>query len=243
MGHRIALISDQHANDVAFEAVASDIERIGVDRVVCLGDVAQGGAQPVETLARLRRLGAETVLGNADDFLLEVPADSPEEITEAQLEVREWTLARLEPDHLELIRGFSPTLELAIDGRRLLCFHGSPRSYDDVLLPEAQGTDLDPWLANADLLVGGHTHRQWTRQIGRALYVNPGSVGLPFDHHQSEGELRISPVAAYAIAFVDDTEVSVDFRRIPYSLDRLREAVIASGRPDAEVHMSLYRDG
>jgi putative phosphoesterase len=242
LGRRIALISDQHANDVAFEAVADDVERIGVDQVICLGDAAQGGAQPVETLARLRRLGAETVLGNADDFLLEVPTDSPEEITESQLAVREWTLSRLAPEDLELIRSFRPTIELTLDGLRLLCFHGSPRSYDDVLLPEAEGVALEPWLADADLLVGGHVHRQWTRQIRLALFVNPGSVGLAFDQHESGDDVRIRPVAEYAIAFVGEAGVSVEFRRVPYSLRELRETVIASGRPDPEALLALYAD-
>ena len=75
---RVALISDQHANDVAFRVALEDVERVGVEEVVCLGDVAQGGSQPAETFDRLATLGCETVLGNADALLLEVPADSPE---------------------------------------------------------------------------------------------------------------------------------------------------------------------
>ena len=39
---RLALISDQHGNDVAFAAATEDIGRLGVDDIVCLGDVAQG---------------------------------------------------------------------------------------------------------------------------------------------------------------------------------------------------------
>src|SRR6478672_13203144 len=70
---RVALISDQHANDVAFRVALEDVERVGVEEVVCLGDVAQGGSQPAETLDRLATLGCETVLGNADALLLEVP--------------------------------------------------------------------------------------------------------------------------------------------------------------------------
>jgi predicted phosphodiesterase len=86
---RIALISDVHGNDVAFAAVASDLGRIGVDRIVSLGDVAQGGAQPAECLDRLRDLNGLTVLGNADAFLLEVSTAAGEPISVAQLEVRE----------------------------------------------------------------------------------------------------------------------------------------------------------
>ena len=79
---RFALLSDQHANDVAFRAALEDVERLGVEEVICLGDVAQGGAQPAQTLDRLASLGCETVFGNADALLLEVPVDSPEPVTE-----------------------------------------------------------------------------------------------------------------------------------------------------------------
>jgi hypothetical protein len=57
-----------------------------------------------------------------------------------------------------VLRAMPSTLER--DG--LLASHGSPWS----------GT-------GSRLLAGGHTHVQWTRRIGDAFYVNPGSVGLP----------------------------------------------------------------
>src|SRR5213078_4941487 len=121
----------------------------------------------------------ETVLGNADAFLLEVPVDSPEPVTERQLEVREWTLSQLSSSHLEQMRAFAPVVRRKLDGVPLLLFHGSPRSYDDVLLPELEGEATEPFLGHhAALLAGGHTHLQWTRRIGDALYVNPGSVGI-----------------------------------------------------------------
>ena len=43
---RIALISDLHANEVALAAVLADIARVGVDQIVCLGDVATLGPHP-----------------------------------------------------------------------------------------------------------------------------------------------------------------------------------------------------
>jgi predicted phosphodiesterase len=215
---RLALISDQHANDVAFRAAVEDVERLGVDEIVCLGDVAQGGAEPAQTLDRLAGLGCETVLGNADAFLLEVPAHSAEEITEHQLEVREWTLSQLDASHLEQIRSFAPVVRRELDGVSLLLFHGSPGSYDDVLLPEHGGEAIEPFLGHdAALLAGGHTHLQWTRRIGEALYVNPGSVGLSYDRHSDPPVVR--PLAEWSLVTVTDGTVGIEFRQVAYAAE------------------------
>jgi putative phosphoesterase len=239
---RLALISDLHGNDVAFRTAVEDIERIGPDSVICLGDVAQGGAQPAETLDRLAELGCETILGNADHFLLDQEVFGPDEPpTREHLEVREWTLSQLEERHLGQIREFVPTLELEVDGQRLLFFHGSPRSHQDILLPERE-TDLAPWLVDADLLAGGHTHKQWTRRIDGALFVNPGAVGLAYDHHQPEESFRFDPVAEYALVTIGPQGLAVEFRHVPYSLEELRRVVLASGRPHAERHIGTYRE-
>lgn len=230
---RLALISDQHGNDVAFRAALEDVERLGVEEIVCLGDVVQGGTEPAQTLDRLASLGCETVLGNADAFLLEVPADSPEPVTERQLEVRAWTLSQLDASHLEQIRSFAPVVRRDLDGVSLLLFHGSPRSYDDVLLPGLGGEALEPFLGHdAALLAGGHTHLQWTRRIGDALYVNPGSVGISYDRHADPLVLR--PLAEWALVTIADGTVAVEFRQVPYAVEDVRAATKRSGRPYAD---------
>ena len=212
---RLALLSDQHGNDTAFRAVLEAVERLGVEDIVCLGDVAQGGDEPAQTLDRLAALGCDTVLGNADAFLLEVPTDSDEPVTEAQLERREWTLSQLADSHLAQIRSFAPVVRREIDGVRMLFFHGSPRFYEDVLLPESDGAALEPFLGHdAALLAGGHTHLQWTRQIGDALYVNPGSVGIAYDRNTDPPVVRA--LAEWALVTVKNGAVAVEFRQVGY---------------------------
>ena len=230
---RLALLSDQHANDVAFRAVLEDVGRLHVDEIVCLGDVAQSGVQPADTLDRLASLGCETVLGNADALLLEVPTDSPEPVTERLLEVREWTLSQLSASHLEQIRSFAPVVRREVGGVSLLFFHGSPRSYDDVLLPELGHEAVGPFVGHdAALLAGGHTHVQWTRRIGDALYVNPGSVGIAFDRHREPVALRA--LAEWALVTVAGEAVAVEFRQVPYPAEDVRAAARQSGRPHAD---------
>jgi putative phosphoesterase len=230
---RLALLSDQHGNDVAFRTALADVERLGVEDVVCLGDVVQGGAEPAQTLDRLAALGCETVLGNADAFLLEVPVDSPEPVTERQLEVRDWTLSQLGSAQLEQIRAFAPVVRRELDDVALILCHGSPRSYDDVLLPELGGEALEPFLGHdAALLAGGHTHLQWTRRIGDALYVNPGSVGISYDRHAESLGLRA--LAEWALLTVKDGTVAVEFRQVPYAVEDVQAAAQRSGRPYAD---------
>jgi predicted phosphodiesterase len=230
---RLALLSDQHGNDVAFRAALEDVERLGVEETVCLGDVVQGGTEPRQTLERLAALGCQTVLGNADAALLEVPTDSPEPITERFLEVREWTLAQLGSSQLEQIRSYAPVVRRELDGVSVLLFHGSPRSYDDVLLPELGGEALDPFLGHeAALLAGGHTHLQWTRRIGDALYVNPGSVGISYDRHDDPTVLR--PLAEWALVAVENGSVAVEFRQVPYAIEDVAAAARRSSRPYAD---------
>jgi predicted phosphodiesterase len=190
----LALVSDAHGNDRALGAVVAELERLGVRDGVFLGDMVQGGDEPRAVLDRLAALGWPVVLGNADDFVLDVPDDSPEEITEAQLEKRTWTLAQLDERYLDQMRLFAPTVELG----SLLAFHGSPRSYDDVLLPESE--DDAAWRVDGfDVLAGGHTHMQWARVVGGALYVNPGAV--------------MSQPAEFAVL----TGTSVSFHRVAWS--------------------------
>ncbi len=239
---RLALISDQHANDVAFGSVLEDVERIGVDEIVCLGDVAQGGAELAQTLDRLAALGCETVLGNADALLLEVPTDSPEPITERLLEVRECTLSQLDSSQLDGIRSFAPSVRREPDGVALLFFHGSPGSYHDVLLPESGDGPLEPFVGHdAALLAGGHTHLQWSRRLGDALYVNPGSVGISYDRHRDPLALR--PLAEWALVTVRDGAVAVEFRQVPYAAEEVRAAAARSGRPHADEWAAQWSGG
>ena len=240
---RLAVISDIHGNDVAFAAVVQDIQHIGVDDVVCLGDVAQGGPQPLETLRRLRALGCRVVRGNSDDFLLEVPVASAEAITERHLEVREWSLAQLEDPDLDFVRSFEPTVGTRLaETERLLAFHGSPRSNEDVLTPDSEAPAVEPFRGtDATVLAGGHTHMQWTRRIDSAVFVNPGSVGLAYDRHQSEEDFKLTPVAEYALVTDGGAGAGIEFRRAPFSLDELIAVTGASGHPHAQAVVAQWR--
>ncbi len=241
---RTALISDVHGNAVALEAVLADLERNPVDQVVCLGDMIQGGSQPAEVVQRLRGFAWPVVLGNADAFLLDADAGE-EEKTERQLAVREWTLAQIGADGVAFIETFQPTLDVPLGAERmLLAFHGSPTSFDDIALPHLEEDDFRRLLGPpaADVLAGGHVHLQWLRRYGASMFVNPGSVGLAYDHAQADDEdLRVDAIAEYARIDVDGDTLQIAFRRVPFGRDAVLAAIDASGMPHADHLRAAYR--
>jgi hypothetical protein len=144
---KIALIADIHANLVSFEAVLADVERANVDQVICLGDVAATGPQPRETLGRLRTLGCPVIMGNADAWLLNPqPPDDTGAEARMTFEISRWCAEQLLDEDLEYIRTFHTTLEVSLGERgTLLCFHGSPRSYDEIIVATTSEVHLSSY--------------------------------------------------------------------------------------------------
>ena len=231
-------MSDIHGNRVALDAVLADVENHPVDQWVCLGDTIQGGAQPVEVVEKLRELACPVILGNADEEVL-----SPDSENEQLKTVSEWTAERLGSEGLDFIRTFVPThqIELGVAGS-LLCFHGTPRSFNEVLLPETPPDELRRGLNGSDATVmcGGHTHLQWTTTVDRRRFFNPGSVGLAYNRHMAREEFYFPAIAEFAVLTVVDADVRLEFCRVPFDVEALKEAIVSSGHPFAEQTAARY---
>ncbi len=244
----LAIISDMHGNCFAFDQVLKDIRQQGIEQIVCLGDALQGGAQPAETLKRLRELNCPVVMGNADAWLITGQETSPDEQTsEQQRIIRAWSLAQLSENDVAFVRQFQPTIEISLEaGKKLLCFHGSPHSFDDIILPDTPDDTVRQFLDGFDatLLTGGHTHTQQLRRLGNFWYFNPGSVSLAYNWELSDpakGQICVDPWADYAIVSSEGACLDITFRHVPFDVDQLARIIRASGRPYAEEAIALYR--
>lgn len=237
---RIGLISDIHGNLFALEAVLAELDREKLDDLICLGDVAALGPEPGAVLARLRALRCPVVMGNTDAWLLSPPTTVADEIDRV---LTPWCIAQFSDADLAYIRAFPPTIEQPLDaGRTLLCFHGSPRSYDDVILSTTPDDTLDGVLGDtrAAILVGGHTHLQMLRRHGDTHLINAGSVGLPGVGPAAAQRNRHVRWAEYAIVEVEGERLDISLRRTPLDIDQMVARARASGMPAVDWWATLW---
>jgi putative phosphoesterase len=169
---RVAALYDIHGNLAALDAVLADVD---ADVIVVGGDTVLGPS-PGETLERLRALDGDVrfIRGNADR---EVYDDKP---GFAPPETLEHVRSRLTTEQVDFLR----TLPLTVSIGRVLFCHATPRSDEEILTKISAEERWREALAavDADVVVCGHTHVQFDRQIDDIRLVNAGSVGMPYEH-------------------------------------------------------------
>lgn len=246
---KIAVISDIHGNAFALDKVLNDLHGETIDHIVCLGDAIQGGPQPAQTVSKLRDLGCPVVMGNSDSWLLKGPGIENEQIASEvllQLEtVREWSLSQLSEADCAFIQSFQPTVEIPLNASRsLLCFHGSPTWFEDVIARDTPDefvlAKLEPYLPH--LMAGGHTHAPQVRYLGKSdsFFFNPGSVGVAHTYPVAAHKYHASPWAEYAVLTAEEGRLSLEFRRVVYDPNALIDIYRASGRPYLEEAIEQY---
>jgi predicted phosphodiesterase len=222
---KLGILSDAHGNAVGTRACLEALAASGAEEIVFLGDACGylPDADVVHSL--LSDAGAHLLLGNHEAMLLGLLPVEPERESVYQLESAR---LRLGSAALAAMRARVPFRSWTIDGRRILCVHGSPwNPLAGYVYPEAdlEGFDTLPW----DAVFMGHTHRSFSRRRGGRAVVNAGSCGLPRD---------VGHLASCAI--YDTASGECELLRVPFDA----EAIIRRhGGLHASVAACLRRTG
>ena len=76
--------------------------------------------------------------------------------------------------------------------------------------------------AEADVMVYGHTHKPYRKDIGEKVFINAGSVGKPKDG---------DPRACVALVAVMTEGVAHKFLILSYAVEKVASTILASGLP------------
>ncbi len=225
---KVALIGDVHANLPALEAVLDDVRARGMRRIWNAGDSTGYGALPDDCLRLLRDVEAESILGNYDRKVLQFPEKRKkwrEKKTPEKFLAFRWAYENLSNEGREWLRSLPDEIRLEAEGFRILITHGSPESEDEHLRPATLESRLAELavIADADVVICGHSHEPFHRCVGGVHFINPGSVGRP------EGG---DPRTGYATLTLSRGKLTVTHHRLDYDVDRAVEAIRAAGLPE-----------
>ena len=236
---RYAFLADIHANLPALEAVLADIDRRGdVDAVFHLGDLVGYGPWPNETVALVRERGIAGVAGNYDSTSAVghphcgCRYDDPRQ-AELSAVSYAWTRARLSEETRRHLAVLPFRLDLRpggghVSGPRVLAFHAAP-TVNTLYWTEDRPAEFCRRMAAlagaraGDVMVFGHTHVPWRREVDGVLLVNAGSVGRPKDGDWRAGYVIVDAAAGRPVA--------VEHVRVAYDVERVAEAILERGLP------------
>jgi len=232
---RLAVVSDVHSNLEALEAVLDAIDKVGVDQILCAGDMVGYGADPSACLRLLQERVGRAVLGNHDSAAVgEMALDW---FNEAAAAAVRWTRDQLSP----LERGTLQALELtwqSSDGEVSLA-HGSLHEPDKFhYLLDLNSAAQSFQVQKTPVAFIGHTHvpgvfredgskitfareGEFRVKTGVKYLVNVGSVGQPRDG---------DPRAAFCL--YDTAARTIEIRRVAYLLSQTQAKIRKAGLPE-----------
>jgi diadenosine tetraphosphatase ApaH/serine/threonine PP2A family protein phosphatase len=201
-----------------------------VSCIVVGGDVVLG-PMPREVLERLAAVHLPTVWirGNCDRLVVEAARGTLAETLPAPVRsLVEWTAAQLSPTQHEFLAQLPLTyrMEVAEFGPVHFC-HATTRSDEEIFTPNTPEERTRAMFDGTEegVVVCGHTHVQFRRQVGPWQLVNAGSVGM-------------STGAAEAHWLLLDTTVS--WQQTPYDAGSAIAAMNSTSYPGAREFIEGY---
>ena len=233
------IISDIHSNLEAITSVFDELERRGVDKTICLGDVVGYGANPNECCDLLRESTSHIVLGNHDAGSLGLT--SLRSFSKMAVSVCQWTGQTLTDENRNWLKGLPLIKEIvwAHGCVPILIVHSAPKNpsqWQYILSLKNAITEFKVF--SNQICFVGHSHvpcsfieqdsrynivesPKFTLKPDARYIINPGSIGQPRDKDSR---------ASFAI--YEPEHGKVEIVRVEYDIKGAQQKIIDAGLPE-----------
>jgi putative phosphoesterase len=228
---KIAIFGDIHANIHALQSAYAAALAQNPEKMYHTGDL--GGYNPFvnEVVGFLIEKGIEGVQGNYDETVAndrEHCGCKYEDPIQAELAHHSflWTKEHSTEKSKTYMRNLPARIDFVAEGRKVALFHATPHKNNLYWYEERPETFFREMAAkvDADVLIYGHTHKPYRKDIDGKIFINAGSVGRPKDG---------DPRTCVCMIDIQQNEVITEFLRVPYDVNAAADAVIKSGLPAA----------
>ena len=220
---KIAILSDIHSNITAFKAVLDDIEKRGIKRIFCLGDLSLKGSSPCEVIDLAKEKCEVIVKGNTDDSTVN---DEGKHYN--------WHREKIGEDRLKFLDELPMYYDFYLSGSLIRMFHASKndlhyRVTDFDTVENKMKLFEDENNIIPDIVLYGDIHIQYMQKFYNKTLVNVGSVGnvIEFLHHDENAKDMSETLQAYYTILEGEfgqkqgkSPLSIQFVRVPYDIDK-----------------------
>lgn len=235
---RLALISDIHGNDLAFEACLAKAAALDADRIMLLGDLVGYGPAPEAVVMRATGLsarGAVSLMGNHDYAV----GNADRDMNAVAAAAIAWTRRKLSDGAARYLAG----LPLRHEEYDLLFVHAdasAPAQWNYVTTAAAALRSIGATPAFATFC--GHTHMPQLHGLSAAgkLVSHTPVAGVPIPLGAPRRWLAVigsagqprdgNPAASFAT--YDTGRRELTYHRVPYDVETVAARVRSEGLPD-----------
>ena len=242
---KYAIISDVHGNIDALAAVLEDAKNFNIDKYIFAGDYCASFPEPNEVINTIRGIkNAIIVRGNEEENMRALAKQDQSTWIDGQFQALYW-LYRTLTDENHAYTNSLPKNAVYYDGdTKLMVQHKSMDLYGDIEYKEFSShkvvkkynndsyqrdkilQDFQEWVKTSNefhaaiepltdgIYIFGHTHVQWHARYKNKIFINPGSCGLPLDGTWD---------APYTLLNIEDDQINITERRVPYDAEKLAQ--------------------
>lgn len=233
----LALLADIHANRPALEAIMRELNKLGIERGIVLGDIVGYGPHPHECVALIRDSGFEVVRGNHDDAA--AGDGAPQGFTQSAAWAIDWTRRHLDAED----RSWLASQPLRLEGEDWIAQHGAPMdpAFFRAYVYRMTYEDNLRYLAEQDIRWAFHGHSH----IAGIYYAMPERSGFNDESQQSLTDYRHALICPGSVgqprggateaqwAVFDPASTQIQFLHVAYDLEQTARDMAAQGFPGA----------
>lgn len=240
---RIAIISDIHGNKTALKKVLEDIEKRGIKRIFCLGDMVIKCSSPRECVETIFSKCEVVIKGNCEERVAENP----------RIYEHLWNREKLNEELLEKMKNLPLSYDFYMSGYKIRLMHASPFSikeksyywnfdsdYENRMQKMFENTEYLNNIGETqpDIVIFGHIHKPSIVRRGNKTIINPGAVSNTSDIMNIR--VKNYTYGSYLIleGEMDSKDISkISYKIVKFTYDNMLEAkkIIESDMPNKEL--------
>lgn len=219
---KIGLISDVHGNIVALEKVFNEFRRIGVEKVLCAGDIIGLGPHPEEAVQFLiNQDDVICVRGNHEGYLLDgIPKIiHARPMTDEETNHHKWIHNNLSEESKIYLNSLPKTLMIEVENKKIFMAHYPISKFgiykEFIKSPNLEQSEKLFDDVDADICIYGHTHIFCKNEDDKKLYLNLEALGCPIGTN----------FAKAGVLEIDGEKVEYGPINISYDVEKVKEEI------------------